>query len=200
MNNFINRKLNSYKNRILIKPKKGVHWIRVKMDIETEKLISQKDFQKFNTLEISGNKWENFNFNSYKNVFYPDFDITKDKLNEIFDLIIAEQVFEHILTPLNAGKNVYSHLKNGGIFLITTPFLIRIHETPIDCYRWTEIGLRQLLIDSGFSNSNIDTFSWGNKKCLKANLKKWVKFNKFFHSLRNERDYPLVVWAIAKKD
>jgi hypothetical protein len=41
-------------------------------------------------------------------------------------------------------------LNRGGILVVTTTFLIRIHEYPIDCSRWTPLGLQHLLRQCGF--------------------------------------------------
>jgi hypothetical protein len=43
--------------------------------------------------------------------------------------------------PARAARNVFTVLKEGGYFIIATPFLIRVHESPIDCTRWTKDGL-----------------------------------------------------------
>ena len=171
-------------------------WCRIVMDEQTEFLIKQLNFKTFSTLEISGNKWSSFGFKKYTNVQYPDFDICKDHLNEKFDLIIAEQVFEHLKKPFSAGKNVLNHLKPGGYFLITTPFMIRIHPSPDDCTRWSKSGMKYFLEECGFES--IKSFSWGNKACVKANFNKWALYNPKWHSLNNEEDFPLVVWALAK--
>ena len=76
-------------------------------------------------------------------------------LDDTFDLIIAEQVFEHLLWPYRAARNVHRMLRPGGSFLITTPFLVKIHPVPNDCSRWTETGMKHLLAEAGgrFTNA-----------------------------------------------
>jgi hypothetical protein len=90
-------------------------------------------------------------------------------------------------------------LNSNGHFLISTPFLLKVHEFPIDCSRWTKDGLKYLLIEAGFSEDKIQVFSWGNRSCINANFNNWVKYNPMFHSLKNETNFPIVIWAIAKK-
>jgi hypothetical protein len=114
-------------------------------------------------------------------------------------LIIAEQVFEHLLWPYRAGKNVHRMLNQGGYFLITTPFLVRIHSGPTDCSRWTETGIRYFLAECGFSLERIQTGSWGNRACVRANFSQWSRYRRLVHSLRNEPSFPVVVWALAQK-
>lgn len=177
------------------------HWVRVIMNRETMNLLNNLDTADFKVLEISGSAWKNkIPYKSYTNVKYPEFDLCETALKEEFDLIIAEQVFEHLLWPYRAGKNVYQMLKPGAYFLISTPFLLRVHPSPHDCSRWTETGLKHLLAECGFPIDEINTGSWGNKDCIKKNLGKWRNYNPIFHSLKNESFYPAVVWALARKN
>lgn len=181
-------------------PKSGRHWCRVVMDQETEKLVKGLRFQKMEALEISGDKWNSFGFKSYENVQYPEFDVCAAKLNQQFDIVIAEQVFEHLLWPYRAGRNVFDMVKPGGYFLITTPFLIRIHPHPIDCSRWSETGMKYFLAECGFNLESIVTGSWGNIECTVSNFNRWTVYDKNLHTLENDPLLPLVVWALAKKD
>ncbi|NJM60946.1 MAG: hypothetical protein HC849_13210 [Oscillatoriales cyanobacterium RU_3_3] len=100
---------------------------------------------------------------------------------------------------LSRGKNIYQMLDRNGYFLITIPFLIRIHDYPADCSRWTETGIKYLLAECGFNLERIQTGSWGNRACIVANFSRWEYYNPAIHSLANEPDFPLVVWALAQK-
>jgi SAM-dependent methyltransferase len=175
------------------------HWCRVVMNRESAKIISALSPEKLSALEISGSFWEKAGFASYKSVRFPEFDICKGTLPGKYDIILAEQVFEHLLRPYTAGRNVYSMLKDKGYFFITTPFLLKIHDDPTDCTRWTPTGLKHFLIECGFDENNISVWAWGNKKCAKASLSKWWLYYSRLHSLENEPDFPIVVWALAKK-
>jgi len=177
----------------------GQHWCRVIMDQETDRLIRSLDYKELSVLEISGDKWKNFSFKKYENTDYPSYDVCSGVLKTKYDLIIAEQVFEHLLRPYQAGKNVYEMLNPGGYFLITTPFLLRIHPHPVDCSRWTETGLQYFLAECGFNLESIVTDSWGNLECLLSNYNRWTVFDKGNHSLEKDPLVPLVVWALAKK-
>ncbi|MBE9046886.1 methyltransferase type 12 [Pleurocapsales cyanobacterium LEGE 10410] len=177
-------------------------WARTVMKQECFKLLAELEPAKLNALEISGQQWEKLGFRSYTQMHYPEFDICKERLPQTFNVIIADQVFEHLLWPYRAGKNVYDMLEPGGYFLITTPFLIRIHNVPVDCSRWTETGMKHLLAECGFPLDLIKTSSWGNRKCVEANLKTWPKrWTQYgwYKPLHNESKYPIVVWALAQK-
>ena len=170
------------------------------MDAATERFVAALPCRELDVLEISGTKWKCFAFRSYRSVGYPEFDLCGEPLAEkAYDLVIAEQVLEHVLRPLRAARNVERMLKPGGTFLVTTPFLLRVHLAPEDCTRWTETGLRYLLAEAGFDEKEIETSSWGNRACIVANFRTWRRWVRWLHSLRNEPDFPVVVWAMARK-
>lgn len=180
----------------------GVHWCRVVMNREIEGFIRSLDCSHIDALEISGSYSRGrYNFRSYQTAQYPDYDVCNGPLaEEQFDLVIAEQVFEHVLRPDKAAANVFQMLRPGGVFVISTPFLLKVHGAPLDLYRWTETGMRQLLEAVGFSA--IETGSWGNRECLFADMTPdlaWTAYNPKKHSLHNEPQFAIVVWAFAKK-
>jgi SAM-dependent methyltransferase len=175
------------------------HWCRVVMNRETRKLVQALGPEQLRVLEISGERWKSFGFQSYRSVGYPSFDLCAQTLDERFDLVIAEQVFEHLLWPLRAARNAYEMLVPGGRFLVTTPFLLRIHRSPVDCSRWTETGLRHLLAEAGFGLDDTETGAWGNRACVRSNFERWTRYRRLLHSLDNEPDYPVVVWALATR-
>jgi SAM-dependent methyltransferase len=175
-------------------------WVRTVMYQRAFDFIATLSPERLDALEISaGNQWDrSFRFKSYESTEYPTFDICSDTLPRQFDLIIADQVFEHLKWPYRAGRNVWRMLRPGGYFVISTPFLVRVHRVPIDCSRWTADGLSYLLQECGFEAKDIQTEAWGNLSCVRSNLNRWRKRG-FFGSLRNEADYPVMVWAFARK-
>jgi SAM-dependent methyltransferase len=185
--------------RALLGPPQPVHWCRAVMDVETARLVRALDPVRFDALEISGGKWRNFGFKSYRDVHYPEFDIANPPTDRTYDIVIAEQVLEHVLTPYRAASALFRLLNPGGYCLITTPFLIRRHYGPDDCTRWTETGLKYFLSETGFALEQITTGSWGNRACAIANLYHFVTYRPRVHSLRNDPDFPLVVWALARR-
>jgi SAM-dependent methyltransferase len=169
---------------------------------ELNKIISSLPTVQMDALEISGNRWSNHGFRSFKSANFPDYDVCEKPLPEQFDFIVSEQVFEHLLWPHRAAENVYAMLKPGGYFLVTTPFLQKVHDYPTDCSRWTETGIKYLLADSGFDLENIQTGSWGNRSAARANLKHPYKFpvyNPVWSSLKNDPTFPVQVWALARR-
>lgn len=180
----------------------GVQWCRVVMNREIEKFVRSLDCHNADALEVSGTGSQGtYDFRTYESTQYPEYDVCAGPLREdAFDLVIAEQVLEHVVRPDLAVMSVYKMLRPGGTFVVSTPFLLKIHGHPFDLYRWTEHGMRQLLETAGFDV--MGTGSWGNRECLLADLADgltWTIYDPDAHSLRNESQFPIVVWAFARK-
>jgi SAM-dependent methyltransferase len=173
------------------------HWVRHVMNEKVAEIVTMANPAQCDALEISGTDWADFGFKTYRTVEFPGFDICRDRLPETFDLIIAEQVFEHIPSPRRAAQNVRRMLRPGGMFVITTPFLIKFHPCPHDYSRWTKEGMVLFLEENGFVDVHTD--SWGNRECLIANLEEWVDYDPDVHSLDNELDVPLQVWGFGRR-
>src|SRR5271169_988033 len=101
-------------------------WLRVVMYRRCFEFIRGIRPGTLDVLEISGGpQWRRaLNFGSYTSTQFPEFDICSEALDREFDLIIADQVFEHLPWPMRAGRNVYKMLRPGGYFIIATPFLV----------------------------------------------------------------------------
>lgn len=174
---------------------------RVVMNRTTREWIDALPTDQMDAFEISGCFWKKRvqkPWKSYTEGWYPEFDICAAPSGKQYDIIFAEQVFEHLAYPFRAVKNVYAMLRPGGYFLTTTPFLFKIHASPIDCTRWTPQGLAYLLEEGGFSPEAIRTDSWGNRQAVRLQLR-GRNYCRRLHSLKNESDYPLCVWALARK-
>lgn len=69
---------------------------------------------------------------------------------EMFDLIIASEVLEHLENPAVVLRELANFLQPGQRIYVTTPFMAREHGAPSDYQRWTKNGLEKLLVDAGF--------------------------------------------------
>lgn len=150
-------------------------------------------------LEIAaGWKWRQQGWGSFTEMNWPEYDICQHVLDRQFDIAIADNVWEHLIHPYRAAQHVLQMLKPGGIFINITPFMIRQHAIPVDCTRWTELGMRHFLGDVGFDETSVQTGSWGNRRAVKANFNRWARTG-WQRRLKNEVDFPVTVWAIARK-
>ena len=182
----------------------AVNWQRAVMEEETAALIRALPYSEMCALEISGDKWKTFGFRSYQSLDHTQYDVCQDARDvEVYDLIIIEQVLEHVLWPFRAVRNLHTMLRPGGFLLVTTPFLIKVHKAPVDCSRWTELGMKHLIAEGGFSLDSVRTGSWGNRMCVRRGLRRTphgIPLIPWWHSLRNEPEFPVVVWALAQKN
>ena len=157
--------------------------------------------------EISGQWGKYFNFGTYEQFRYPKYDICKgpfegeDDRPRKFDLIIADQVWEHLDRPYAATKNVRKIMKRGSYFYIATPFFIPFHAVPQDNSRWSARGLRNLLVECGFDENAIRTSQWENRAAALRNLEPvWPpEHDTENDDLSNDPDFPITAWALAQK-
>lgn len=153
----------------------------------------------FDALEISaGWKWRQRQWGSFAEMNWPEHDICRDVLDRQFDIIIADNVWEHLLHPYRAARNVHAMLRPDGWFINITPFLIRYHPIPTDCSRWTELGMKHFLEEAGFDPERVVTGSWGNAAAVKANFHRWARTG-WQRDLPNDERFPVTVWAMAQK-
>lgn len=151
-------------------------------------------------LEISpgwNSHWAAFGGPGYRAANYPEFDVVHDRLDQQFDAVIVDQVIEHVTHPLAAMRNVRAMLRPGGQAFVAAPFLFPVHERPGDFWRWTEDGLRLLLVEAGFGKDRIETHAWGNARCVKAHLGGRIVAYAFGRDMHNDPELPVMVWAFA---
>jgi SAM-dependent methyltransferase len=133
---------------------------------------------------------------SYTRMDYPEFDLCQplDEQNDRYDLVICEQVLEHVADPLAAVGTLRRMCADDGHVYVSTPFLLPLHDHPDDYWRFTPSGLQRLLESQGLSPCWVR--SWGNRRVVAANFDRWVAYRPW-KTLRNEAHLPIVVWALA---
>lgn len=74
-----------------------------------------------------------------------------------FDAVFCLEVFEYLLTPVTACRNLALLTRPGGRLYVSFPFLYPTHE-PLreDALRYTEAGARRLLTGAGFEIEETD--------------------------------------------
>ncbi|MEL7256033.1 MAG: methyltransferase domain-containing protein [Pseudomonadota bacterium] len=180
---------------------------RIIMQRKSRRMLQRLDLAGMDAAEISGKHGGRFDFKSYQVFRYPKYDICAGAFTDAdgavqqFDIILANQVWEHLDRPYTATRHVLEMLRPGGYFWIAVPFFIPYHGAPIDCSRWSARGLKNLLIEAGFERENITAAQWGNRHCAKRNLEDdWPPvYDPDIDDLTNEEDFPLVSWALAQK-
>jgi SAM-dependent methyltransferase len=174
-------------------------WQRVVLNqVVRERLISLSPAT-CDAAEI-GDARADLDWRSFTSLDFPAFDVCAPRGDEgTYDVVICEQVIEHVIDPFLAVRNLRALTRPGGYVIVSTPFLIRVHELPAygmrDYWRFTPNGMRQLLESAGLTVEEIG--SWGNRRVVVGNFDRWPSFRRW-HPLGNEPDLPVQVWGIAR--
>lgn len=175
-------------------------WLRKVMDETVGRYLDSLDLARSSAAEISGDAQAERGWKSFVSLDYPAFDLCAP-LADVgpFDVVVCEQVLEHVVDPWAAAANLRGLCTPGGRVVVTSPFLIRVHELPMfglrDYWRFTPRGLRTLLEGVGLEVETVG--SWGNRECVVGNLSRWAAYRRW-HPLRNDVDAPVQVWAFAR--
>lgn len=175
-------------------------WQRAVLNRSVDTYLDRLGPSKLRAAEISGEARAGKPWRSFINLDYPAFDLCAPlDGHETYDVVICEQVLEHVLDPVAAAANLRGLTVPGGHVIVSTPFLVRVHELPSygmpDLWRFTPRGLRVLLENAGLEVDPVN--AWGNRDCVAANFDRWPAYRRW-QSLRNEADLPLQVWAFAR--
>jgi SAM-dependent methyltransferase len=177
-------------------------WQRVPLIEALNRHVEGLGPQRLEAAEISGADHAGKPWKRFESLNYPAFDLCAplaEELRGAFDVVLCEQVIEHVVDPNVAAENLRGLVRPGGHVIVSTPFLIRVHELPMygmkDYWRFTPRGLQTLLERAGLE---VDTVgSWGNRSVVVRNLYYWPAYRRW-HSLRNEPNLPVQVWALAR--
>lgn len=93
---------------------------------------------------------------------YPEYNIeTLSIVNDnSMDILVADQVLEHVERPWLAAQQIHRTVKRGGIAVVATPGLYPIHPSPLDCWRIMPDGYRVLFPDDKWTTLTLNM--WGN--------------------------------------
>jgi len=171
-------------------------WVRQRMNAAMREILEGTEPSNASAVEVSGDFWSSLPWASYSTFDYPAFDLVDppegfDRWSS-FDVVICDQVLDHVVDPVKALRTLVRLTRPGGTVVVSTPFLIKIHPHQGDFWRFTPDGLRRVMIDVGLTDLLVG--SWGNRQCVKANFRRWVP-HRPWRSLRNEPDFPAVVWG-----
>ena len=71
-------------------------------------------------------------------------------LDAQYDGVVSFETLEHIFNPSRILSEINRVTKDGGLLLISVPFVWDEHEVPYDCARYTSFGLRHILESAGY--------------------------------------------------
>jgi SAM-dependent methyltransferase len=172
-------------------------WLRAVMIPDTRAVFESLHPASLHVAEVSGDLWTDLPWASRAQLDFPEFDLCNPpaELPGPFDLVICEQVLEHVPDPLTAVDTLRRMCKPDGHVYVSTPFLVRLHDWPGDYWRFTPDGMKLLLRSRGLEPLWVR--SWGNRDVIVANFDNWVP-RLAGGSLRNEEHLPASVWALAR--
>ncbi len=67
----------------------------------------------------------------------------------VFDVVVSQEVLEHVRDPFRAMQEMRRVLKPGGLIYCQVPFVIGYHPGPTDFWRFTREGIRELIEQAG---------------------------------------------------
>ena len=143
---------------------------------------------------------------------FPKYDIQKLSVvgEKHFDILIADQVLEHVQRPWLAASEIYRVLKPGGIAVVATPGLYPIHPSPIDCWRlmpdayavlfpknlwaWLEMGTWGTEKRTGYEYLYNGAFPYGPPNTTVDKAMKQP-----YYTADSDKRCPLMVWWVGRK-
>ena len=197
------RRASTLRDRLLLpEAKAGLEqWQRVPLIKAVNDHVQRLGPERLEAAEISGADHAGKPWKRFQSLDYPEFDLCAPLATELsgaFDVVLCEQVVEHVVDPNAAAANLRGLVRPGGHVIVSTPFLIRVHELPEygmrDYWRFTPRGLQTLLERAGLEVDDVG--SWGNRRVIAGNLYHWPAYRRW-HTLHNEADMPVQVWAFA---
>src|SRR4051812_6985809 len=119
-------------------------WLRAVLTPDSRREFEALDPSLADVVEVSGDVWGDLPWRSRRRLTFPEFDLCSppDELPGPFDLVICEQVLEHVIDPPTAVRTLKRLCKPTGYVYVATPFLVRVHREPEDYWRFTPEGLR----------------------------------------------------------
>jgi len=134
-------------------------------------------------------------------------DVQKEfNLKMKFDTILCEEGIEHLDDLKGFLKNMHDHLKDNGLFLLTTPNIIGLHvflgvllhgqprKNPYHTHYHTRDSITYLLESNGFEILNIDWFSPTNLKATNFN----ARVNSWLTAILPHR-WGKHIWVVTRK-
>jgi SAM-dependent methyltransferase len=123
--------------------------------------------------------------------------------DETFDIVLSDQVLEHVADPWTAVQESLRVTKAGGLVVHTSCFMNPVHRDPSDFWRFTPEGLEALCAPHCVESVG----AWGNRLAVilvllgRRRLPNAPILGRATQALlrRNDPRCPLVVWVAARR-
>jgi SAM-dependent methyltransferase len=133
-------------------------------------------------------------------------------MNGELDMIIADQVLEHVAKPWIGANEMWRVLRQGGVAVCASPFLLHIHPNPDDYWRMSKSAYKVLFPEEKWTTLTLG--QWGTKeiiqwafndKYVKGFAGNWIHIERAeeeipgFMTEKDDGQFPLVVWWVGVK-
>lgn len=160
-----------------------------------------------NVLSLNGSNDPEYEYLNVKNIHNYYFDENPEKYDlhsldlekKDFDFFMSNQTLEHLYDPCLSVRNIYNHMKPGGIVYMNLPANNMPHSTPFHHYTgFTPVGLGCIFKQAGFEI--LDIGFWGNNDYLEQVVLKgyWPDYTQL-KSYVAEKDREAITWIFARK-
>lgn len=75
-----------------------------------------------------------------------------------FDAVLLMNVLEHVYDGRLLLKTLAAILKPGGVLLIAIPFMVKMHQVPVDFARYTHFALQRMSVEQGLLVEALEGF------------------------------------------
>ena len=102
----------------------------------------------------------------------PEYDLNEPQnLDKKADFVLCLEVFEYLINPLQAMRNIANALKVKGVAIVSFPFVYPIHnEVEFDSLRYTLSGIKRLADKAGLKIIDVSY-----RKCKTSTLVKYYE-------------------------
>ena len=147
---------------------------------------------------------------------YPEYDIQEEGQFQpgMFDVVIADQVLEHVPYVMKAVKQCVNICKSGGYLFFGTPWQYPYHPAPKDFWRISRDAYQMMFDEFGVETIEID--GWGHKEALifghqtdgflravddEGELVRTVAQAEEagLFEVENDPDHAIEIWAVGRK-
>lgn len=138
--------------------------------------------------------------------------------NDTYDAVVCINILEHIFNYRQFLSEAHRVLHNSGTLVVLIPFLIQVHPSPHDYFRFSEEALSRILQETSFIDIVVEPLGYGSMSAgnqLQYNLQKFTivravsaffsehadRFIGFFDRKKfyGKERYPLGYFIMAKK-
>jgi SAM-dependent methyltransferase len=108
----------------------GEPWCRLEMNRRIDAHLETLDKSSLDAVEISGSGQRAAGWRSFEQLQFPEFDLCCSTPGHQYDVVLCEQVLEHVVDSVAAARTLFDLTRPGGQLIVGTPFMLRVHGAP----------------------------------------------------------------------